>query len=194
MKEIPEYKFAIREDLENCEINFMPRRAEPYATGYDVRAALHNRSSLVIKPGEYFKIPLGFRALPEEGWWFELHPRSSSFVKKYMHNLIGIIDEHYSHEVIFAGQYIPTIEPVSEVKFKTGAYSLSSDNISTDYQVLNFNAPPLQINFGDAIGQIIPVKRIDMLTTKISNKDYDDLCSKRMAFRQGGFGSTDKNQ
>lgn len=177
--EIPEFKFAIREDLETCEIDFTPKRGEPFATGYDVRAAFHDKSPLTIKPGEYFKIPLGFRALPEEGWWFQLHPRSSSFVKKYMHNLIGIIDEHYSHEVIFAGQYLPAIKDYATV------YNNS---------VSNFREYELKINFGDAIGQIIPVKRIDAIITKIPNKDYDDLCSKRMAVRNGGFGSTDMNK
>jgi len=193
MSKIPEFKFAIREDLSDTKDLFMPTRGEPHASGYDVRAAFHDRVTLIINPGEYFKIPLGFRALPQEGWWFELHPRSSSFVKKYMHNLIGIIDEHYSNEVIFAGQYLPQIENLAEIRFKANAYA-SDPNISSDYESVNFTAEPLKINFGDAIGQIIPIKRVNAIITQISNKDYDDLCKKRMAVRTGGFGSTDKSK
>lgn len=156
----PEYKFALREDIKNHK-EFLPTRAEPFATGYDVRAALPNgEKALILKPGDYFKIPLGFRALPPEGWWFELHPRSSSFAKKFMHNLIGIIDEHYSQEVMFAGQYLPN----------------SDKN--------------LEIKFGEAIGQIVPIKRVNISIYELENEEYDDLCKQRMAIRKGGFGST----
>jgi hypothetical protein len=47
------------------------------------------------------------------------------------------------------------------------------------------------IKFGDAIGQIIPIKRVDMWTTAVSNDAFDRLCKDRNAFRKGGFGSTD---
>lgn len=163
MSEIPIFKFAVREDIVDKE-KFLPTKAEPFATGWDVRAAQTDKQDLIIRPGRYFKIPLGFRALPPDGWWLELHPRSSSFAKKYMHNLIGIIDEHYSQEVLFAGQYIPDVN------------SMGKD---------------LVIKFGDAIGQIVPVKRVAMKIEIISDKEYDDLCKKRMAIRTGGFGSTD---
>lgn len=161
----PIFKFAIREDLKDVEDMFVPTRAEPYATGWDVRAASKNRNPILIYPYEYFKIPLGFSALPPEGWWFQLFPRSSSLTKKHMHNLIGIIDEHYSLEVLFAGQYCP-----------------DKDN-------LNMHAP-LKIEFGESIGQIIPVKRVDMVVEKISIEEFNDLCSKRQSVRIGGFGST----
>jgi len=103
----PEFKFAVREDLKDTGDLFVPTKGEPYASGYDVRAAPLDRKDILIYPKQFFKIPLGFRTLPEKGWWFQLHPRSSSFTKKYMHNLIGIIDEHYSNELIFAGQFLP---------------------------------------------------------------------------------------
>lgn len=157
--EKPNFQFALKEGLHN---EFLPTKAEPHATGWDVRAA----EEIIIAPGEYFKIPLGFRAFPPEGWWFNLHPRSSSFAKKHMHNLIGIIDEHYSEEVLFAGQYIPSIKN-------------------------NADADNLVIKFGDAIGQIVPIRRVEMKVERISNEEYNDLCKKRIAVRQGGFGSTD---
>lgn len=156
---VPEYKFAIREDLLDDK-RFIPTKGEPSATGWDVRAAMQDHADLTLKPGDYFKIPLGFRAFPEEGWWFLLHPRSSSFAKKHLHNLIGIIDEHYNQEVLFAGQYLPEVPEC------------------------------LVIKFGEPIGQIVPVKRVEMGVLEISNQEYDDLCKRRMAVRTGGFGST----
>lgn len=159
----PIYKFALREDLKNNKI-FLPTKGEPAATGYDVRAAQEDKKDIILRAGQYFKIPLGFRTFSPEGWWFQLHPRSSSFAKKSMHNLIGIIDEHYSNELIFAGQYLPDIN------------SLSND---------------LVIKFGDAIGQIFPVRRIDMNVLEVENEEYDNLCKNRSSIRAGGFGSTD---
>jgi len=166
MKVQPVYRFAIREDLADTGDMFLPMKAEPHATGYDVRAAFPDRNPIVLKPFQYFKIPLGFRAIPAKGWWFNLHPRSSTFAKKHLHNLIGVIDEHYSLEVIFAGQFIPDA---------------------------NDMAPELTIKFGDAIGQIIPVRRQDMCVQKISNDEFNDTCERREDQRRtGGFGSTDK--
>lgn len=168
MNENPIFKFAIREDLTDVAENFLPKRGEPFATGWDVCAAQPDRKDLIIRPKEYFKIPLGFRSFIPEGWWFQLYPRSSSFTKKNMHALIGIIDEHYPNEAIFAGQYLPT-------QFES-IYTIEENN--------------LIIKFGDPIGQIIPVKRVEMIVENLSNNEFDELCKNRKAIRQGGFGST----
>jgi len=157
MKSKPVFKFATVRDVSLDKISFIPTRGEPAATGYDVRSAV----SITLKPGQYFKIPLGIRCFPPKGWWFQLHPRSSSFVKKHMHCLIGVIDEHYPNELVFAGQYLP-----------------------------EDNEKELVINFGDPVGQIIPVERVDAEMVEISNIDFDDLLSKRESKRTGGFGST----
>jgi len=158
----PVFKFAIREDLQDMSSTFLPKRAEPFATGWDVCAAFPDRKAVILQPGQYVKIPLGFRAFCPDGWWFQLNPRSSTFTKKNMHALIGVIDEHFPLEVLFAAQYLP------------------SDN---------FN---LVINFGDPIAQIIPIKRNEMTVENISNEEIDDLYSKRKSIRTGGFGSTSK--
>lgn len=161
---LPIYKIALRDDLKN-DARFLPTKADPEATGYDVRAAFSSREDLVLRAGQYFKIPLGFRCFCPPGWWYQLHPRSSSFVKKQMHNLIGIIDETYPNELIFAGQYIPDV-----------------GSLATD----------LVVTFGDPIGQIIPVKRQEVEMQLISNTDINELFTKRNATRTGGFGSTTK--
>lgn len=155
-KQKPLFLFAVREDLKTSTTDFLPLKGEPHATGYDVKSSV----DLVIKPGDFFKIPLGIRCMPPEGWWFELHPRSSSFVKKKIHGLIGIIDEHYPDELIFAGHYLPD------------------------------DGKPLTIRFGDALGQIIPVERVEMDVEGISNEEFDRRCRERKAVRTGGFGST----
>ena len=144
----PNFKFALRDDLKN-EKRFLPSRKEIHCIGWDVLAAPVDRKDIIIKAGEYFKIPLGFRCLPEEGWWYELHPRSSSFMERKMHNLVGIIDKYYDVEVVMAGQYVPS---------------------STDLKMQD-----LVIKFGDPIGQIIPIKRIDMQVQEISNQEFENI-------------------
>lgn len=159
---VPQFKFALREDLDGDK-TFLPRRAEPFATGWDVRACPKNKKDIILRPGSYAKIPLGVRAFPEEGWWFQLHPRSSSFTKKSLHTLVGVIDNHYPMELIAACQYIPDIQSLGK---------------------------ELIIKYGEAIGQIVPVKRVEMDIIEISNKEFDDLCANRKSHRTGGFGSS----
>ena len=163
---VPTYKFALRQDLEDSGDLFLPKQAEPLSTGYDVRAAQHDRRTMVLYPGQYFKIPLGFRTYCPSGWWYQLHPRSSSFTKKHMHNLIGTVDESWEGETLFAGQFI--------------AETLSRET-------------SLEIQFGEPIGQLIPCKRQLMVVEKISNEECDRLYQERDGVRKtGGFGSTSK--
>lgn len=177
MSDLPIFKFALREDLKN-EKRFLPKQGEPKATGWDVRAAQPNREPLHVRPLEYIKIPLGFRAFCPEGWWYELKPRSSSFAKKSLHALYGTVDETYENELVFACQYIPHFG-------KFGG--LVSEWAVTDY----INTNSLDIEFGEAIGQIVPVKRKIMIVDEVSNEEYDALCKTRNAERGiGGFGST----
>lgn len=162
MSEIPVFKIALREDLLDTGDLFIPKQGEPKATGYDVRSAQKDRQDIVLEPGQYFKIPLGFRAFCPAGWYYQLHPRSSTFVKKNMHNLIGIVDESWEGETLFAGQYLPNGEE------------------------------KLVIKFGDAIGQIIPFERKEAKMLSVSNKEIDEEFSIRDDVRKtGGFGSTD---
>jgi dUTPase len=164
MSKLPEYFFALREDLlENPE--FLPTKGEGNATGWDVRCAAKDKLPVVIRPFEYVKIPLGFRSLCPVGWWYELRTRSSIFAKKNIHSLYGVIDQDYSNELVFACQFIPD------------RHYLGADVI---------------INFGDAIGQLVPVKRQEMIVKPVSNDDFDKLVTDRNPDRKGGFGSTGK--
>lgn len=160
-QEIPTFKFAVRNDLEH-EKRFYPKRGTEKATGWDVSSA--SGKDVILRAGQYAKIPLGFRVFAPSGWWLELRPRSSTFAKKQLHCLYGVIDEDYEGECLFACQYIPDIS------------SLGKD---------------LTISYGDAIGQIIPVKRQEMKVEIVTNEEYEKLCKERSAARgSGGFGST----
>jgi dUTP pyrophosphatase len=170
MSDLPIFKFAVREDLKDTGDLFIPTKGEPLATGWDVKAAMPDRNSLVLAPFQHVRIPLGFRTFAPEGWWYELKPRSSTFAKKNLHALYGTIDETYANELIFACQYIPSWSEISPMH------------------------PELTIFFGDAIGQIIPVKRQEMTVEMISNDDFDKLCKDRNSVRNGGFGSTDQSK
>lgn len=178
MSKIPEFKFAIREDLSDTKDLFMPTRATPLSSGWDVHAAMVDRAPIELKFGEYVKIPLGFRAFCPDGWWYELKPRSSTFGKKNLHALYGTIDQDFEGELVFACQYLPNI----------GLFG--SKNECTLY-VSEWKT--LKIEFGEAIGQIIPVKRQEAVMTRVSNEDIDALYKARNAKRgTGGFGSTKK--
>lgn len=162
MIETPTFCFALRDDLKDEKI-FLPTQAEPLATGYDVRAAMPDRKTLIIRPGQYVKIPLGFRCFCPPGWWLKLVPRSSSFAKKSLHALYGTIDEAYPQEFVFAAQFLPDI-------------------CTLGYE--------LKIEFGEAIAQLIPVRRQEMNVHSISGSEIEELYRKRNAARSGGFGST----
>lgn len=173
MSEIPIFKFALREDLIN-NVEFLPTRAEQNATGWDVRAAFKDRKPLIIKPFDYVKIPLGIRGFLPEGWWYELKPRSSSFAKKHLHCLYGTIDNDFENQLMFATTYLPPV-----------ISGLSLENYILSNQ--------LTIDFGEAIGQIIPVKRQEMIVDSISNEEYEILTNFRQSKRgTGGFGSSGK--
>jgi dUTP pyrophosphatase len=159
--EIPKFLFAINEGFSDI---YLPTRGTDRSTGWDVRST----DQLIIRPEEYVKIPLGFRIFCPAGWWMELRPRSSTFAKKSLHALYGVIDEDYEGQCVFAAQYLP--------KGWMGESSFD-----------------LEIQEGEAIGQIIPVKRQEMIVERVSNEEYEKICKNRSANRgSGGFGSTGK--
>ena len=159
IENIPIFRFSLREGLETSE--FIPKKAEPNATGFDVRACPYDKKDIIVKPNQYVKIPLGFRSYCPDEYWFQLVPRSSTFAKKSLHALYGTIDETFSGEIIFCAQYQP-----------------NSDQ-------------DLVIKYGEAIAQLIPYRRVDTKINIITNEEYNDLCKQRNAIRQSnGFGST----
>lgn len=109
--EIPTYKFCLRSDLKNNK-EFLPKKSEPDATGYDVRCA---DQDIVLENGKMFKISLGFKVLCPVGWWLQLNPRSSTFMKKELITLVGIIDQNYPGEVCLVGKYFS--EKTQIIKF-----------------------------------------------------------------------------
>lgn len=178
---IPKFHFSISSELvdnlakhnsiegnEKFSIEqFLPTRSDPEATGYDVRCAV--LGGVILSPDTYIMVPLGFRMMAPAGWWLQLNPRSSTFAKKHIHALYGVIDETFERELLFAGQYIP-----------------NSNELLND-------AHPKRIEFGERIGQLIPVRRESMEVSMISSEEMDRLFAIRKGSRgTGGFGSTGK--
>jgi deoxyuridine 5'-triphosphate nucleotidohydrolase len=172
---IPQFYFSLRSDLnvlcaakgKVTPSEFLPKRADAEATGYDVRCAIPE--GIIVRPGCYVKIPLGFRMFAPKGWWLSLAPRSGTFIKKHIHALYGVIDETYENEMMFVGQYIPD------------ACDLLSANID------------LSIEFGERIAQIIPVERKSMEVVGLTPEELDIKYRERSASRgTGGFGSSGK--
>jgi dUTPase len=161
---VPEFKFALREDLKDHP-EFFPTKATDTDTGYDVRCA--SIDGVVLKPFETTLIPLGFRTFCPQNYWFKLVPRSSAFIKKKLNCLYGVIDEAFPLEAMFVCKFFP-------------------DHPDT----IVVNDGNMKIDFGERIGQIIPVRRQDMITTAISNEEIDKLYAERNASRDGGFGSS----
>lgn len=162
--QLPKFKFAVREGLDS---SFLPTKSEPFATGWDVRSA---EEEFVLQSFEHKLIRLGFRMYAPEGYWLELRPRSSTFAKKGLHCLYGVIDEHYPNELMLAVQFIPHQN-----------YPVSGGITETT---------SVRIPFGEKIAQVIPIKRREMVVEGISNEQIDALYQTRNSVRTGGFGST----
>jgi dUTPase len=159
----PIFKFALRNDLKN-DIKFLPTRATVVSTGWDVFCAQEDRKPIILRPGTYVKIPLGFRTMAPDGWWLQLAPRSSTFAKKSLHCLYGVLDGDWFGHTVLAAQYIPDVN------------SLGQDLI---------------LEFGEPIGQLIPFKLEEMNVENISNEEFDKICENKKSARGVlGFGET----
>lgn len=136
----------------------------------------------MLAPFEHKAIRLGIRMFAPAGWWLELRPRSSSHAKKHLHCLYGVIDEGYENEILFSCQYIPP--PLST----THEYC---DGCHRNIVGINWDKK-LKLDYGEKIGQVVPVRRQDMQVEVISLEEFDKLREERKGARgEGGFGSTD---
>lgn len=181
MSDNPFFKFAVSDRvnvfldeqkpaLENKALvrsDFVPKRARPKDTGYDVRCA--EPEGIQLEPFAYFKMRLGIRMFASDGWWVELRPRSGTFWNDHIHALYGVIDETYENELCFVGTFIPNAKTL-----------LTRGNEGNCF-----------IPFGKRIAQIIPVKRQDMDISEINDFEMDVIYKNRNDERgTGGFGSS----
>jgi dUTP pyrophosphatase len=150
----PQFKFALQEGLDE---SFLPTPATNVATGWDVKCA----KQMTIKANQYALIPLGLRVISPKGWWLKLNPRSSTFAKRNLHTLYGVIDQDYRGMIYLAAQYCP------------------------EYPINN----EITLNFGDTIAQLIPAQIMEMKVELISNEEFDEL-AKSSARGDKGFGSS----
>jgi dUTPase len=163
MNDMPKFLFALREDLKN-DRKFLPTRATPVSTGWDVCCAQQNKKPIVLRAGQYVKIPLGFRTVAPKGWWLQMAPRSSTFAKKSLHCLYGVLDNDWRGLSALAAHYVPDI------------HSLGKD---------------LVLEFGEPIGQLIPFRLEEMIIEEISNDEFDTFCKAENSVRGvQGFGET----
>ena len=93
-----EFNFCLVDD----DPIFAPTKSEPFAVGFDVRAT----KDLEINSNSFFKIGLGIKLMCPRDWWVQLCPRSSTFTKKNIHALYGVIDPDYHDELSFCGHYL----------------------------------------------------------------------------------------
>lgn len=181
--EIPTFKFALRADLQG-DRRFLPTKAHPTDTGFDVRAAQANRRPFVLQPFQKVMIPLGFRGFLPPGYWYKLVPRSSTFWKRDLHCLYGTIDNSFEDQVCLVGTFLP------EINLKPSQYTVEGEVEFVEWS--HTFDKTLTINFGDAIGQIIIEKLHEANVQEIDNDTYDQLCAERAGSRgTGSFGSSD---
>ena len=170
MSEIPEFRFCL---AEGAPEKFLPTQGEPVATGYDVLAFLPG-GPIQMRPSQICMIPLGIKVFCPEGWWLELRPRSSSFAKKHLSALYGVIDESYEGNLMFACQYSPDIGGVPGFGLMTA-----------------WDQTRRTVGHEEPLGQLVPVKRQQMRVSSVSKEQFEVLCKERGGKRgAGGFGST----
>lgn len=82
-----------REIQDAYEAIALPKRATAGSAGYDVATPF----AVTVRPGESVKIPTGIRVEMEEGWVFQLYPRSGLGFKfrLQLNNTVAIIDQDY---------------------------------------------------------------------------------------------------
>lgn len=165
--------------INNTNINgILPQKSEPYSTGWDV---FNSGPDIILSPFEKHLIPLGFRAVIPQGWWFFLVPRSSSVHKKHLHCLYGVIDQSYNLGWYFSAQFIPAYVQ------KTSAEKQKQKNFLINLKEKN---ETLSIKHGEKIAQIILMPRYDFVSHEVSDDEFIKLIEEKGDARNGGFGST----
>lgn len=166
--EVPNFKFAIFDYVTNsCKgtefkpEDFLPKRSNPADTGFDLRCS--EKNGIKLYPGCYFKCPLGIKVIAPDGWWLKLEPRSSTFTKRHINSLCGIVDNSYELEMYYCGVYLPDQEKENNIRV---------------------------IGFGERVCQIIPFKLQDMNVNSVSVEEFDALSKEKGTNREGGFGSS----
>jgi len=147
----------------------IPQRAHPTDTGYDIKMidVSHIKGDTI-----FFKT--GIALEPDNGYYFEITPRSS--IAKYplmLANSTGIIDEHYRGEVLVAIRYLG---PKLSTELQLKIMGVEGRTIQDIAAIILEHKPKLC--------QLIYRKRIDCFFTKTN--DLDETIR-----GDGGFGSTD---
>lgn len=173
MIEIPNFYFALDDRLVDlCDKHnriykdsslsaemFLPTKSNNDGVGWDVRCAEPN--GILINPGYYKTINLGFSVFCPEGWHLKLIPCSNIFSDSHCHFLYEIIDQSNSEVIKCVIQYIPD----------AGKLLRSS----------------LSLSFGDKIAKIIPTKNEDMKVTSLSKEELKFMHMRKNASKTNYF-------
>ena len=89
-----------RIDKENV---IFPKFRDEGDAGFDIHTYMPEGGLIIIHPKEIAKFRTGLKLQIPEGYYVELHLRSSAGIKKHLRltNTIGIIDTNYRNEVLF---------------------------------------------------------------------------------------------
>lgn len=149
----PVFKFCAQSS------DFLPAN-DGIATGYDVRANIP--APITLYSGDSALIPLGLKCIAPAGWWLQLNPRSSTFVKKSLVSLVGVIDQDYEGIIHLACKFLP---------------ANPSDSLT--------------IVPGEKIAQLIPFKIERMDVVSITTEEFEkEVLARNFSRGAGGFGST----
>jgi len=80
----------------------LPARATPHSAGMDLMAALKEKQSLVLLPGDRYLLPTGLIMAIPEGYEGQIRPRSGLALKHGVTvlNSPGTIDADYRNEIM----------------------------------------------------------------------------------------------
>ena len=167
---IPNFKFCLTDP--SLDDSYLPQKSEDLSVGFDLRAS----ETVVIKPFETVKIPLGVKCFLPNDYWLDLRPRSSTMAKRNLHCLYGVIDESYEGPILLAATLVkPITIPLGSMN--NVEYWMEQNSVT--------------IEKGEKIAQLIPVSKQSMNPSLVSQEEFSRLCSERGAKRgAGGFGST----
>lgn len=156
----------------------IPRRAHDSDTGYDLKMIdIHKITGDTI----FFKT--GIAIQPPRGYYFEIVPRSSiSKLPLMLSNSIGVIDEHYTGEVIVPIKLMHSRlgENIGNQTFPAGITTMFDKKVPSLY-----DAAKLILDKKPTLCQLILRKREDTLFNVV---DFLDETVRG----DGGFGSTDE--
>ena len=155
----------------------LPIKAHTTDTGYDIKFTNINK---IVGDVIFFGTDISLQ--PSSGYYFEIVPRSSiSKMPLSMANSIGVIDQHYTGELL-----IPVRVHHSEMGFNTKLNSYPRGIV----KIMDAK-PPTMLSMAELILSKKP-SMFQLVLRKKYNCDFEVEDLKETSRGEGGFGSTDE--